>query len=69
MDLKMKLTAHHKEYFAFKICPILDGQLTEDEACFNSETSQLTLKIGEKKLDVTKKLKSKNYLTTLVLPE
>lgn len=69
IDLKVKLTAHHKGYFAFKICPILDGQITEDEACFNSETSQVTLKNGETKLDVTKKIESKNYSTTLVLPE
>jgi hypothetical protein len=69
VDLKVKLTAHHKGFFSFKICPILDGQTTEDEACFNSDESQVSLENGDTKLDVTTKIESKNYLTTMVLPD
>lgn len=68
-DVKVQLTAHHKGFFEFKLCEMKPGMTTEDESCFDMESSIIELENGGTKWDVTEKHPTTYYESTLRLPD
>ena len=69
IDITIQLTAHHKGWFSFKMCPVGPKDVTEDEACFNLDESIVPISNGNEKWDVTAKSSDTYYYNKLQLPD